>query len=130
MSRLMQDPKLWKVKAAAKALSDPDNKIPEGDRRQELLLIVQEYFSPSALTEAMIIQAATMETQKENGNFVSHGFEVVRRVREEGNLLEFMKMWRNHFVDTMRPEHLPLSWSVDHGHEGLKGKSSVSVDQL
>ena len=125
----MQDPKLWKVKAAAKALSDPDNEIPE-DRHQELSLIVQKHFSASDLTLEMISEAATMEVHKENANSVSHAFVVVKRVCEEGKLLEFMKMWRRHFVRTMGPQYLPTSWSVDHGHEGLKGKLRDGVDQL
>lgn len=128
MSRLMQDTKLWKVKAAAKALSDPANKIPE-KKRQELSLIVQN-FSASALTPDVISEAATMEVHKENANSVSHAFVVVKRVCEDGNLSEFMKMWRRLFVRTMRPQHLPTSWSVDHGHEGLKGKLRDSGDQL
>ena len=117
VSRLVEDPKLRKVKSAAKALSRAGNKIPEA-RRQDLTLIVQEHFSASALTlEKMISQAATMETTKENANFVSHGSEVVKRVSAEGKLEEFEKMWRKHFVDTMQPKFLPPLWSVDHCNE-------------
>ena len=47
---------------------------------------------------------------------------VVKRVREEGKLLEFEKMWRKHFVDTMHPKYLPPLWSVDHRHQALKEK--------
>jgi len=126
VSHLKEDPELKKVKSAAKALS---NKIPE-NRRQELSLIVQKHFSASALTPEMILEAATMETHKENANFVSHGFEVVERVRSEGKLLEFEKMWRKHFVDTMQPKFLPPLWSVDHRHEILKGKLRDCPDHL
>ena len=129
MSRLVEDPELRKVKSAAKALSHAGKKIPE-DRHRELSLIVQKHFSASALTPEMISQAATMETHKENANFVSHGFEVVERVRSEGKLLEFEKMWRKHFVDTMQPKFLPPLWSVDHRHEILKGKLRDCPDHL
>ena len=88
VSHLKEDSELRKVKSAAKALSRAGNKIPE-DRRQELSLIVQKHFSASALTPEMISQAATMETHKENANFVSHEFEAVKRVCAEGKLLEF-----------------------------------------
>ena len=111
----MQDPKLREVKWAAKGLKDGGNRIPE-DRRQELSLVVQKHYSASALTIEMISEAATMETHKENANFVSHGFEVVERVRSEGKLWEFEKMWRQHFVDKMKPKFLPPLWSVDHQH--------------
>ena len=109
MPRLVEDPELRKVKSAAKALSHAGNKIPE-DRRQELSLIVQKHFSASALTPEMISQAATIETHKENANFVSHGFVVVKKVCAEGKLLEFEKRWREHFVNTMQPKFLPPLW--------------------
>ena len=121
MSCLKDDPELRKVKAAARALDKPGNKLPE-ERRQELSLIVQKHFSASALTPEMISQAATMETHKENANFASHGFEVVKRVSMEGKLLKFEKMWRKHFVDTMQPKFLPPLWSMDACRESLKGK--------
>lgn len=76
----------------------------------------------------MISQAVVMETAKGNPNFVSHGHEVVRKIREEGKLLEFEKMWRKHFIDTMRPQYLPPLWSVDHRHETLKEKLESKVD--
>ena len=129
VSHLSKDPKLTKVKSAAKKLIHAGEKIKE-DSRSDLLLTLQEHFSPSALTPDMILQAATMETQKENAKFVSHGFEVVRKVIEEGKISEFMKRCREHFVNTMKPKHLPHSWSVDHGHKGLKGKSLHVLDQL
>ena len=126
VSRLLEDPELWKVKSAAKALSHAGNKIPEG-RRQELSLIVQKHFSASALTPEMILQAATMKTHKENVNFLSHGFEVVKRVCAEGKILEFEMMWRKHFVDTMHPKFLPPLWSLDHRHKILKEKLRLVV---
>lgn len=129
MSHLVEDPKLRKVKSAAKALSHAGDRIPEA-RRQELSLIVQKHFSASALTLEMISEAATMETRKENANFVSHGFEVVKRVCAEGTLLEFENMWRKHFVNTMKPKFLPPLWSVDHRHEILKGKLTDCPDHL
>ncbi|XP_068712729.1 exonuclease 3'-5' domain-containing protein 2-like isoform X3 [Montipora foliosa] len=127
--RLVEDPVLRKVKSAARALNYAGNKIPE-ERRQELSIIVQKYFNTTVLTQEIIMQAATMETRKENANFVSHGREVVKRVREEGKLLEFEKMWRKHFVDTMHPKYLPPLWSVDHRHEALREKLGVTNDSL
>ena len=121
VSRLVEDPRLRKVKSAAEVLSDADNKISEPNR-QKLSLTVQKYFGGSALTQEMISQAATMETHKENANFMSHGFVVVQAVSAEGKILEFEKMWRKHFVDTMEPKFLPPLWSVDGPHDSLERK--------
>ena len=121
VARLIEDPELKKVKSAAKALNYAGNKLPH-DRRQQLTLTVQKHFNTSDLTPEMITEAATMETRRENSNFVSHGEEVVKKVREEGRLLEFEKTWRQHFLETMRPQYLPPLWSVDHLHDRLKEK--------
>ncbi|KAL9959867.1 hypothetical protein ACROYT_G033231 [Oculina patagonica] len=121
VARLIEDPELKKVKSAAKALNFAAAKLPP-DRHQQLSQIVQEYFNASDLTPEMITEAATMETRRENSNFVSHGQEVVKKVRKAGKLLEFEKTWRQHFLDTMRPQYLPPLWSVDHRHDGLKEK--------
>lgn len=121
VARLIEDPELKKVKSAAKALNYSADKLPQ-DRHQQLSLIVQEYFNVTDLTPEMITEAATMEIRRENSNFVSHGQEVVKKVREAGKLLEFEKTWRQHFLDTMRPQYLPPLWSVDHRHDGLKEK--------
>lgn len=121
VARLIEDPELKKVKSAAKALNYAGGKLPN-DRHKQLTLIVQKYFNTSELTPEMITETSTIETRKENSNFVSHGQEVVKKVREEGKLLEFEKTWRQHFLDTMHPQYLPPLWSVDHRHDGLKEK--------
>ena len=33
--------------------------------------------------------------------------------------MKFIKMWRQQFVETMEPKHLPDFWSVDHNPEDL-----------
>ena len=121
VARLFEDPDLKKVKSAAKALNFFGHKLPSA-RHRHLTCIVQEHFHVSSLTPEMIQEAATMETRKENSNFMSHGQEVVKKIREEGKLLEFEKMWRQHFLDTMRPRYLPPLWSVDHRQDSLKEK--------
>ena len=115
----MQDPKIRKVKSAAKALSHASNKIPEA-KLKELSLVVQEHFGVSSLTPEIISQAAVC-------NSVSHGFIVVERVSAEGKLSEFEKVWRKHFYDTMRPKFLPPLWSVDGPREEFKEKCRTVV---
>lgn len=54
-----------------------------------------------------------------NSKYVPHGQKVVEYVRQKEGLVSFEKMWRQHFLDTMNPQFLPLYWSVDHNHERL-----------
>ena len=49
----------------------------------------------------------------ENGN-VSHSKKVVESVLEEDKLRHFQQEWRQHFLDSMQPKHLPKLWSVTH----------------
>jgi hypothetical protein len=38
---------------------------------------------------------------------------LVEKILEEGSLESFVKTWRQHFIDSAKPEHLPLGWSVN-----------------
>ena len=108
------------MKSAAKALAYAGEKIPE-KRHKELTEFVQIFYNVSELSKEMILEAANMETRKENCDFVSHGEEVVKKLRAEGKLLKFEKLWRQKFVENMSPQFLPPMWSVDHRHQKLKG---------
>jgi len=41
---------------------------------------------------------------------------VVKKIQEEreGGLEQFQRMWREHFLATMKPRHLPELWCVEH----------------
>ncbi len=49
-----------------------------------------------------------------NTDFVSHGELVVQSVLERGELIEFQRKWRIHFLECAKPRFLPKLWSVDH----------------
>ncbi|EDO46953.1 predicted protein, partial [Nematostella vectensis] len=118
LSRVIHDPILTKIRSAAKALIHAGDKIPP-HRRQELQEIVQSHYHATELTPELIEEAAAMDTSRENVNFKSHGEEVVKRVRELGKLLDFEKLWRRNFVDSMNPQYLPEFWSVNHRYEKM-----------
>ena len=54
-----------------------------------------------------------------NTHYIQHGQSVVAAVTAKGpeELRAFVVMWRQHFLDTMRPAHLPTGWSVHHRFE-------------
>ena len=39
--------------------------------------------------------------------------------KNEGGLVELEKLWREHFVNTMKPQFLPELWSISHNQERL-----------
>ena len=59
-----------------------------------------------------------------NEAFISHGQSVVQHMIENGGLVKFEKMWREHFINSMNPQHLPDLWSVEHHHDGLENVNS------
>ncbi|KAL6262820.1 hypothetical protein P5V15_005610 [Pogonomyrmex californicus] len=49
-----------------------------------------------------------------------HGLRVVQYFqKQEGGLVELERMWREHFLFTMKPKYLPSLWSVRHNQERL-----------
>ncbi len=53
-----------------------------------------------------------------NEAYVPHGLKVVQAHAEQGlkGLMDLERRWRQHFLTTMQPRHLPPLWSVDHNH--------------
>jgi exonuclease 3'-5' domain-containing protein 2 len=42
-----------------------------------------------------------------------HGKAVVKQFTKHSDFEEFIKGWRQHFLDTMKPEFMPVGWSID-----------------
>lgn len=42
-----------------------------------------------------------------------HGYHVVQKLDTEEKMTEFVKLWRTHFIETMKPEFMPNGWSID-----------------
>jgi len=42
-----------------------------------------------------------------------HGYHVAQKLDTEDKIEEFVKLWRNHFVNTMQPHFMPTGWSID-----------------
>ncbi|XP_064602350.1 exonuclease 3'-5' domain-containing protein 2-like isoform X1 [Liolophura sinensis] len=117
-TRMRQDSDLHKVKSAAKALKQSRDKLP-ADRREVLEHTVKTHFGVMSLTEELLEKALDLDTRIYNSKYVPHGQKVVEYIRQREGLVSFEKMWRQHFLDTMNPQFLPLYWSVDHNHERL-----------
>jgi hypothetical protein len=53
-----------------------------------------------------------------------HGKVLIEKMGGEGKIPEFIKMWRQFFLDSMEPKFLPNNWSVTHSIERSFGKKS------
>ncbi|KAG8179524.1 hypothetical protein JTE90_025753 [Oedothorax gibbosus] len=115
------DKEISKVKSAAMALSSYKHKIPE-QRREELKNVIANYYEVATATDELVEKAKNIDTNSSNSNFIPHGQRVYEYFCENGGLFEFEKMWRQHFLDIMKPQYLPDMWSVEHNHKRLATK--------
>ncbi|XP_008286702.1 exonuclease 3'-5' domain-containing protein 2 isoform X2 [Stegastes partitus] len=118
--RLLEDSDRRRVRSAARALLTAGEGLPE-QRRDELQVLIKSFLDMNEeqeLTDEALQQAAGLETRILNEAYVPHGLKVVRTHAELGlrGLMDLERRWRQHFLTTMQPRHLPPLWSVDHNH--------------
>lgn len=51
--------------------------------------------------------------KEKNKNKFDHGFYVVNKLNTHEKIEEFVKMWRKHFIETMKPKYMPTGWSIE-----------------
>ncbi|KAM7403609.1 hypothetical protein PAMA_004182 [Pampus argenteus] len=118
--RLLEDSDRRRVRSAARALLTAGDGLPE-QRREELQALIKSFLHMNEvqeLTDEALQEAASLETRIFNEAYVPHGLKVVHAHAEQGlrGLMDLERRWRQHFLTTMRPHHLPPLWSVDHNH--------------
>ncbi|KFP87331.1 PREDICTED: exonuclease 3'-5' domain-containing protein 2 [Acanthisitta chloris] len=117
--RLLEDPLRRQVRSGARALLNADS-LPD-PRRAELLQSIKDFFNTETVTPEMLQEAAGLETRICNESYMPHGLKVVQCFAKGGlrSLMQLERRWRQHFLDSMQPKHLPEQWSVDHNHMKL-----------
>lgn len=129
--RLLEDTDRRKVRSAARALLSARDGLPE-TRRAELEEMIKNYLNMNhdePLTMDTVNQAASLETRIFNESYIPHGLKVVRAHAERGlkGLMELERRWRQHFLNSMQPKHLPPLWSVDHNHSKFLRKYGADI---
>lgn len=51
--------------------------------------------------------------KEKNRKKYDHGYHVVKKLNTHEKIEEFIKMWRAHFLQTMKPKYMPTGWSVN-----------------
>lgn len=103
------DTTFYSVRSAAHALLNHGHKIPEA-RKQILYDRLKRYFDKESVTPEDIKFAASMEQQTYDPSYKTFGQCVVEQT---GDVEAFIKEWRRHFVESMKPIYLPEHWNVD-----------------
>lgn len=75
------------------------------------LTYIQMYKLYLLLREKQISDVYTFK--EENRGYHDHGYHVVQKLDSEEKIEEFVKLWRNHFIETMKPKFMPKGWSID-----------------
>ena len=86
---------------------------------------VKKFYKINEITNEVLQNCLNLETKIINEDYKPHGLKVVEYfIRNNGGILELEKMWRQHFLDSMRPGYLPALWSVTHNHERLAERAA------
>lgn len=65
--------------------------------------------------------------EKEAPQFTVDGWSVImEQVLKNNTLFEFVKSWRQHFIDNAKPQHLPQNWVVDNPLEIMETERKES----
>jgi len=48
-----------------------------------------------------------------NRKYYDHGYHVIQKLDSEEKIKEFVRLWRLHFIETMKPKFMPKGWSVN-----------------
>lgn len=95
-----------RIKRISSCLVDNDNSIPR-KRIKEIRKDIKSHFSWKRLTKKRINAIINSEVKIYNR---THGEIVISKVN---NIDEFVKEWRNHFIENNNCKYLPKNWSID-----------------
>jgi hypothetical protein len=51
--------------------------------------------------------------RKDKKKYYDHSYYVVQKLDTEEKIEEFVKLWRNHFIEVTNPQFMPQGWSID-----------------
>ena len=103
------DRELAKVIMYAKTLRNHGDKIPAA-KKQTLIEPLRVYFKKDDITDEDLVYAAGLDSNVFTEEYAQHGELIVKMV---GDIEEFVKTWRQHFLNSMNPKHLPAFWDVN-----------------
>lgn len=111
------DPYLYKVRSCALALLRWKHKLPL-DKIQEYDDIVRSYLhntnTEEELTSTELQEAIDVDYRVENTNYIPGPELIVQMLgKDEIKIANFIRGWRIHFIDTVRPRYMPMGWSID-----------------
>ncbi|KAF9409288.1 hypothetical protein HW555_011323 [Spodoptera exigua] len=120
--RFIEDMAAKKVRSAARALYNANDKLPEVRRKELEDILLQHYPDHDEVTMELLKKACNIPVVTENTDYESHGLKVVDYYFKRHGLLKLEQEWREHFLKNMKPKYMPALWSVKHNEERLRVK--------
>ena len=119
--KLKEDFEIKAIRSSARALMKDKiaQKIPT-ERKEKLKNILVNHFKKDDITDEDLEIAFNYDPYVENEEYVSHSELVVNHFAANDGILKLEKLWRQHFLDKMKPKFLPKNWSIDHQEERLQ----------
>ncbi|KAH7973918.1 hypothetical protein HPB49_006932 [Dermacentor silvarum] len=74
--------------------------------------VLKKHFNVDEVTDDIIKTASEMDTKDLQRGVCAHGMKVVEHFKSTSGLVSFEMRWRQHFLDSMKPKHMPALWSV------------------
>lgn len=102
---------LFAIRGAGNALYYHSEKMPPA-RREALTDKLRVYYNQDEITREDMLKATKLNPMAPTAEFIPFGKYVVEQYAND--MLGFMIMWRQHFVDHMKPQYLPEFWDVHH----------------
>ncbi|XP_052890506.1 exonuclease 3'-5' domain-containing protein 2 [Anopheles moucheti] len=141
------------IRKAARALLNSAAKIPPERKQvleQRLLSLLNSLGSEATaetgpsntltgpqiteLTHTLLEEYSNIDVSVRNELYCAHGERVVEHFKKTpGGLIQLERRWRENFLDTMHPKHLPQLWSVDHNYKRLEIRAvtgRINVEDL
>lgn len=88
-----------------------------------MLKDIEAFYPGQEITEQLLERLSKLDTKSKAGDNSGHAEKVTNYFKSGpnvgGGLLELEKMWREHFLETMKPRYLPQHWSVVHNANRL-----------
>ena len=104
-----QDRRRGRAVSLARALRRDGERIPPA-RRQEMLRVIGAWLGKESPDDGDVETVAGLEAASEGEMLAEHGRAVVAAATD---VEAFVRRWRQHFLDTMRPRFLPEHWDPD-----------------
>lgn len=98
-----------KVCLYASALLRYKDTIPD-KRYNKMMDVIRKYYGRNEITSDDLNKASTIEYNTLRPDYIPEGKLVVDAITD---IEAFVKRWRQHFVVSMEPNHMPQYWSVD-----------------